>query len=64
VLEGAISSQVNDGPVRTYDVGQSFYETSADHDEAQAVGTRDPIQRRVGGLEALKAVGLHLCTRA
>ena len=31
VLEGAIRSQVNDGPVRTYRVGESFSEFPGDH---------------------------------
>src|SRR5438445_10237421 len=30
VLEGAIKSQVNDGPVTTYDAGQSFSEAPGD----------------------------------
>jgi len=30
VLEGAIRSQVNDGPVATYEVGQSFSELPGD----------------------------------
>src|SRR5882724_5546965 len=30
VLEGAIKSQVNDGPVTTYEAGQSFSETPGD----------------------------------
>lgn len=31
VLEGAIKSQVNDGPVTTYTAGQSFAENPGDH---------------------------------
>lgn len=31
VLEGAIRSQVNDGPVRVYHAGQSFAELPGDH---------------------------------
>ena len=31
VLEGAIKSQVNDGPVKTYQAGESFSEFPGDH---------------------------------
>jgi quercetin dioxygenase-like cupin family protein len=31
VLEGAIRSQVNDGPVKTYRAGESFSENPGDH---------------------------------
>jgi len=31
VLEGAISTQVNDGPVKTYRAGESFSEFPGDH---------------------------------
>jgi quercetin dioxygenase-like cupin family protein len=31
VLEGAILSQVNDGPVKTYRAGESFSEFPGDH---------------------------------
>jgi len=31
VLEGAVKSQVNDGPVTTYTAGQSFAENPGDH---------------------------------
>jgi quercetin dioxygenase-like cupin family protein len=39
VLEGAIRSQVNDGPVTTYKVGQSFSELPGDRPgDRHAVG--------------------------
>lgn len=42
VLEGAIRSQVNDGPVTTYEAGQSFSELPGDRHgvSANASGTR------------------------
>ena len=36
VLEGAIKSQVNDGPVTTYEAGQSFSEMPGDRHEVSA----------------------------
>src|SRR3954468_16918604 len=36
VLEGAIRSQVNDGPVRTYHAGQSFSEMPGDRHSVSA----------------------------
>jgi|SRR5580704_3590216 quercetin dioxygenase-like cupin family protein len=36
VLEGAIRSQVNDGPVTTYTAGQSFSEFPGDHHNVSA----------------------------
>jgi quercetin dioxygenase-like cupin family protein len=36
VLEGAIRSQVNDGPVRTYQAGQSFSELPGDRHKVSA----------------------------
>jgi quercetin dioxygenase-like cupin family protein len=36
VLEGAIRSQVNDGPVTTYEVGQSFSEQPGDRHAVSA----------------------------
>jgi len=36
VLEGAIRSQVNDGPVTTYRAGQSFSELPGDRDSVSA----------------------------
>jgi quercetin dioxygenase-like cupin family protein len=36
VLEGAIRSQVNDGPVTTYKAGQSFSEFPGDHHNVSA----------------------------
>jgi quercetin dioxygenase-like cupin family protein len=36
VLEGAIRSQVNDGPVTTYQAGQSFSELPGDHHSVSA----------------------------
>src|SRR5947199_3828155 len=36
VLEGAIRSQVNDGPVTTYMAGQSFYELPGDRHRVTA----------------------------
>jgi quercetin dioxygenase-like cupin family protein len=42
VLEGAIKSQVNDGPVTTYEAGQSFSEMPGDRHSvsANASGTK------------------------
>jgi len=36
VLEGAIRSQINDGPVRTYNAGQSFSEMPGDRHSVSA----------------------------
>jgi quercetin dioxygenase-like cupin family protein len=36
VLEGAIRSQVNDGPIRTYTAGQSFSEVGGDRHNVSA----------------------------
>ena len=36
VLEGAIASQVNDGPVRTYQAGESFSELPGDRHSVSA----------------------------
>jgi quercetin dioxygenase-like cupin family protein len=36
VLEGAIRSQVNDGPVRTYKAGESFSELPGDRHSVSA----------------------------
>ena len=36
VLEGAIASQVNDGPVKTYQAGQSFSELPGDRHRVSA----------------------------
>jgi quercetin dioxygenase-like cupin family protein len=36
VLEGAIRSQVNNGPVKTYTAGQSFSEMPGDHHSVSA----------------------------
>jgi quercetin dioxygenase-like cupin family protein len=36
VLEGAIHSQVNDGPMTTYEAGQSFFELPADRHSVSA----------------------------
>jgi quercetin dioxygenase-like cupin family protein len=36
VLEGAIRSQVNDGPVKVYRAGESFSETPGDHHSVSA----------------------------
>jgi quercetin dioxygenase-like cupin family protein len=49
VLEGAIRSQVNDGPVTTYKAGQSFSELPGDRHGVSACGlerdgTDDPIR--------------------
>src|SRR5205823_5608217 len=41
VLEGAIRSQVNDGPVTTYKAGQSFSELPGDRHGVSANGQRD-----------------------
>jgi len=40
VLEGAIRSQVNDGPVTTYKAGQSFSEMPHDHHAVSANASR------------------------
>jgi quercetin dioxygenase-like cupin family protein len=36
VLQGAIKSQVNDGPVKTYHAGESFSELPGDHHRVSA----------------------------
>jgi quercetin dioxygenase-like cupin family protein len=36
VLEGAIKSQVNDGPVTTYEAGQNWFEQSGDRHSVSA----------------------------
>src|SRR3954471_18151716 len=48
VLEGAIRSQVNDGPVTTYEAGQSFSELPGDRNRvsANASETRRPSSSR------------------
>ena len=41
MLEGAIRSQVNDGPVTTYEAGQSFSELPGDRHAVSANGQQD-----------------------
>ena len=46
VLEGAIRSQVNDGPVAVYEAGQNFSERPGDrHSAAPTPATRSPPSR-------------------
>ncbi|TCL76054.1 cupin domain-containing protein [Rhizobium sp. BK251] len=40
VLEGEITSQVNDGPVKTYKAGESFSELPGDHHGVSANGSK------------------------
>ena len=40
VLEGSISSQVNDGPVKTYQAGESFTEMPGDRHAVSANGSK------------------------
>ena len=45
VLEGAIRSQVNDGPVTVYEAGQSFSELPGDrHDVSANASATDPAK--------------------
>ena len=45
MLEGAIRSQVNGGPVTTYKVGQSFFELPGDqHGVSANAGTTKPAK--------------------
>jgi quercetin dioxygenase-like cupin family protein len=45
VLEGAIRSQVNDGPVTTYHAGESFSEFPGDHHRVSAnASTTEPAK--------------------
>ncbi|HTJ01184.1 MAG TPA: cupin domain-containing protein [Methylovirgula sp.] len=45
VLEGAIRSQVNDGPVKTYRAGESFSEFPGDHHRVSAnASTTEPAK--------------------
>ena len=45
VLEGAIRSQVNDGPVRTYRTGESFSENPGDHHNvSENASTTEPAR--------------------
>jgi len=39
VLEGAIKSQVNDGPVTIYKAGETFFEKAGDHHGVSANGS-------------------------
>ena len=50
VLEGAIRSQVNDGPVTTYEAGQSFSELPGDRH-----GVSNQMARNAA---------VHLCNKA
>lgn len=45
VLEGAIRSQVNDGPVKTYKAGESFSEFPGDHHRvSENASTTEPAK--------------------
>ena len=45
VLEGAIKSQVNDGPVKTYQAGESFSEFPGDrHGVSENASTTEPAR--------------------
>ena len=45
VLEGAIKSQINDGPVKTYHTGESFSENPGDHHAVSAnASTTEPAK--------------------
>lgn len=45
VLEGAIKSQINDGPVTTYKAGQSFSELPGDRHGVSANGSETELAR-------------------
>ena len=75
VLEGAIRSKVNDGPVTTYQAGQSFSELPGDRHgvSANASETKPATPRGVGHFKALPInlqaasasvlIGPHKCSR-
>jgi quercetin dioxygenase-like cupin family protein len=44
VLEGAIRSKVNDGPVTTYRAGESFSELPGDHGVSENASTTEPAR--------------------
>jgi quercetin dioxygenase-like cupin family protein len=45
VLEGAVKSQVNDGPVKVYTAGQSFAEMPGDHHSvSENASTTEPAR--------------------
>jgi quercetin dioxygenase-like cupin family protein len=46
VLEGAIRSQVNDGPMTTYDAGQSFFELPGDRHAVSANASKAKPAKR------------------
>src|SRR6266436_2125313 len=59
VLEGAIRSQVNDGPVTTYEAGQSFSELPGDrHGVAANAGRTRPAKPLAGSVWARKETKL------
>ena len=47
MLEGAISSQVNDGPVTTYKAGQSFSEMPGDRHAVSANASKTKPARLI-----------------
>ena len=51
VLSGEIESQVNDGPVRVYRAGESFYETP---------GSRHPVSRNASKTNAAKLLAVFV----
>ena len=51
VLEGAILSQVNDGPVKTYRAGESFFETP---------GSSHPVSRNASATEPAKLLAVFI----
>jgi quercetin dioxygenase-like cupin family protein len=51
VLSGEIESQVNDGPVRVYHAGESFYETP---------GSRHPVSRNASKTEPAKLLAVFV----
>ena len=53
--EGAIRSQVNDGPVTVYKAGESFSELSGDrHGVSANASEKKPAPRGVGHFKALR----------
>ena len=53
VLEGAIRSQVNDGPVTTYEAGQSFSELPGDRHGVSANASETKPSSRIAGTKML-----------
>jgi quercetin dioxygenase-like cupin family protein len=54
VLEGAVVSQVNDGPVRTYRAGQSFTELPGDRHRASANGSKTRPAKLLAVLSSIR----------